>query len=146
MPLSEVHILLGQKRLLPFEKISKHYLTIFFFCPIREREKTFHFLIKSWVFFFGKYANMRLSEVHIFIGQKRFFSIEKIPKHYFKIIFTQKQEMKIVLFSDQNYGLIHILKCIFLQPRNDSFLSKRSSNIIFKIIFAQKQKKKKMLV
>ena len=38
------------------------------------------------------------SEVHISIGWKRFFSIEKIPKHYFKIIFAQKQEMKSFIF------------------------------------------------
>ena len=68
MRLSVVHMFLGQKRLLPIQKISKHYLKIFFFCPIREREKTFHFLTKSWINFFGKYAKMRPSEVHISIG------------------------------------------------------------------------------
>ena len=39
MRLSEVHIFLVQKRLLPIEKISKQYLKVFFFCPIREHEK-----------------------------------------------------------------------------------------------------------
>ena len=38
MRLSEVHIFLVQKRLLPIEEISKHYLKVFF-CPIREHEK-----------------------------------------------------------------------------------------------------------
>ena len=59
--------------------------------------------------------------------------------------------MKKVLLFDLNYRLTPLeniekcdyLKCIFLWARNDSFLSKRSSNIIFKIIFAQKQKMKK---
>ena len=68
--------------------------------------------------------------------------------------FLPKNKKWKVLFFDQNYGLTPLeniekcdyLKCIFLWARNDSFLSKRSSNIIFKIIFAQKQKMKKMLV
>ena len=37
---------------------------------------------------------MRLSEVHIFIGWKSFYSVEKIPKHYSKIIFAYKQKKK----------------------------------------------------
>ena len=97
---------------------------------------------------------MRLSEVQIFKAQKRFLSVEMIPKHYFKMIFAQMPKMQKVPLFDQNHGLTPLeniekcdyLKCLFLWARNDSFLSKRSSNIIFKIIFAQKQKMKKMLV
>ena len=48
--------------------------------------------------------------------------IEKIPKHYFKIIFAQKQKMKELPFLDQNRRLTpfesmqksYHLKCIFL--------------------------------
>ena len=48
---------------------------------------------------------MRLSEEPIFITCKRFLSFQKIPKHYFKILFVQKQKMKKMPFFDQNYGL-----------------------------------------
>ena len=37
---------------------------------------------------------MRLSEVHIFIAYKLFFSVEKISKHYFMIIFAQSRKKK----------------------------------------------------
>ena len=42
---------------------------------------------------------MRLSEVHIFIAYKLFFSVEKISKHYFMIIFAQKLKEKKTRFS-----------------------------------------------
>ena len=31
--------------------------------------------------------------------------IEKTPKHYFKIIFAQKQKIKKIYFFDKNHGL-----------------------------------------
>ena len=34
-----------------------------------------------------------------------FFFIEKTPKHYFKIIFAQKQKIKEKYFFDKNHGL-----------------------------------------
>ena len=76
---------------------------------------------KSWVNLFGKYSKMRLekSEGLILKGKKRLFAIEKITKHYFKIIFAQKQKIKNSIFY---------LK----QPKH-----------YFKINFAKKQKTKK---
>ena len=81
---------------------------------------------------------MRLSEVHIFIAYKLFFSVEKISKHYFMIIFAQKLKEKKNTIFDQNHELTPLKNmqncdypwCIFLKARNDSFLSKRSPVII----------------
>ena len=63
---------------------------------------------------YGKYETMRLSEVHIFTTLKRLFSLQKIPKRYFKILFAQKQKIKKMPFFDQNHGLTplqNIQKC-----------------------------------
>ena len=68
-----------------------------------------------------KGAKVRLSEVQIFKDQKRFFSVEMIPNHYFKMIFAQTPKMQKVLLFDQNHGLTPLenmpkcdyLKCIF---------------------------------
>ena len=83
-------------------KRSPHIISRLFL-PKNIKAKKSHFLTKI----IGKisYAKMRLSKAHIFIGQKSFFFIEKTPKHYFKIIFAQKQKMKKMQFFDQNHGL-----------------------------------------
>ena len=44
---------------------------------------------KVLLFDLGKYTEMRLSEVHIFLGQKRLLPSEKISKYYLKIFFAQ---------------------------------------------------------
>ena len=85
---------------------------------------------------------MRLSEVQIFKGQKRFFSVEMIPKHYFKMIFAQTPKMQKVLLFDQNHGLIPLenmpkcdyLKCIFYRLEMILFYLKDPKHY-FKIIF-----------
>ena len=70
---------------------------------------------------------MRLSEVQIFKGQKRFFFVEMIPKHYFKMIFAQTPKMQKVRLSE-----VHI----FLgQKRLLPF--EKISKYYLKIFFAQ---------
>ena len=39
------------------------------------------------LFDLGKYTEMRLSVVHMFLGQKRLLPIQKISKHYLKVFF-----------------------------------------------------------
>ena len=132
------------------ERCSPHHaicLLSYFITRIVKSSKRKLFLT-VWFNSLGKYAKMRLSEVHIFIGQKRFFFVEKIPKHYFKIIFAQKQKMKELPFLDQNHSLTPLesmqncyhLKCKFLQARNHSFLSKRFPNILSRFIVLPKNK------
>ena len=53
---------------------------------------------------YGKYETMRLSEVHIFTTLKRLFSLQKIPKRYFKILFAQKQKIKKCHFLTRIMG------------------------------------------
>ena len=50
--------------------------------------------------------------------KSEFFSVEKIPKHYFKTIVAQTQKMQKVLLFDQNHGLTpleNIQKCDYLK-------------------------------
>ena len=44
---------------------------------------------KVLLFDLGKYTEMQLSEVDIFLGQKRLLPFEKISKYYLKIFFAQ---------------------------------------------------------
>ena len=56
---------------------------------------------------------MPLSKVHIFIGLKRFSSMEKIPKYYFKVSFAPKQNKKNEKKCpfDQHHRLTPFEKC-----------------------------------
>ena len=57
------------------------------------------------LFDLGKYTEMRLSVVHIFLGQKRLLPIQKISKHYLKIFFLpNKRTWKTIPFLDQIMG------------------------------------------
>ena len=107
------------------------------------------FLPKSWVNPFGKHAKMRLSKETIFIDKQCLFSIEKIPTHYFKIIFAQKHKSKKSHFLTKIIGKISYVKMrlskahIFIGQKSFFFIEKTPKHY-FKIIFAQKQKMKKM--
>ena len=48
---------------------------------------------------------MRFSEVAIFMGLRGFFSVERIPKQNFKIIFAPKQKLNKIKCFDQNHRL-----------------------------------------
>ena len=105
MRLSEVHIFIGQKTILFCRKDPQ---TLFkdHFCPKTENERTAIFRPKSQFNPFGKYAKLLPSKVQIFIGQKSFFSVEKIPKHFVKIYsFAKKQKYGKKCLFDQHHRL-----------------------------------------
>ena len=55
---------------------------------------------------------------YLFLGYKRFFSVEKIPKNLFKMIFAKKQKLKKVLFFYHIHGLTpleNMQKCDYLK-------------------------------
>ena len=89
--------------------IPKHYFLIVFVQKHKMKKMRF-FLPKSWVNPFGKHAKMRLSKETIFIDKQCLFSIEKIPTHYFKIIFAQKHKSKKSHFLTKIIGKISYVK------------------------------------
>ena len=82
-----------------------------------------------------------------FYGQKGFFSIQNLIKHYFQSYFQGKQIKKKIAFFDQKHGLE---KCDFwdferlkfLWPRKVCFLSRTLFNIICNLILTENKKRK----
>ena len=58
--------------------------------------------MEGLIFGILRHAKMRLSEVAIFMGLRGFFSVERIPKQNFKIIFAPKQKLNKIKFFDQH--------------------------------------------
>ena len=121
----------GLKTILSVEKIPKqNFKTIF--CSTKN-EKNKSFWPKSLVNPFGKYAKMRLSEVAIFMGLRGFFSVERIPKQNFKIIFAPKQKLNKINFFDQNHrkicrnGTIWSTYFVIIRLFQDNFSLKREN-------------------
>ena len=115
MRLSKVKIFIGQKYLFLIEKVLKHYSKINLL-KNREEKKMPFFDQNHRLTPLKKYAKILPSEVNIFICQKQFFFIEKNLKHYFKIIFAEKQKMKERPILDQNHRLTPLEKYAKMLP------------------------------
>ena len=115
--------------------IPTHYFQ-FCFCPKTEKQK--------------KKENCDYLKC-IFVQAKNYSFSPKHPQELFVVLFYCKTEVeKQYKCFDQNHGLTpnpfakyakcDYLKCIFLQARNDSFLSKRFPNIISRSFLPQNRK------
>lgn len=109
MRLCEVVIFVGLKRSC-LSKRSLNRISRPFFAQ-QKMKKINLFDPNPWLTPSENMQKMRFSEVAIFMVLRGFFSVERIPKQNFKIIFAPKQKLNKIKFFDQNaeMGLSEVL-------------------------------------